>query len=125
MLGWLKPPRRSSDTPEQRRARRHAGFYSTQDPYGSALDAFDEKFEFGDFERGPSPKKSKWRVWQLKEKIETPRFGERWETRWWQPAHWRGRRKRWWAVRIVAGILALFILLVAWLAVTAPLSKSL
>ncbi|QFT77243.1 transglycosylase domain-containing protein [Erythrobacter sp. THAF29] len=44
---------------------------------------------------------------------------------WWRPAHWRGRRKRWWAVRIVAAILLLFFALVAWLAVTAPLSKSL
>lgn len=43
----------------------------------------------------------------------------------WRPAHWRGRRKRWWAVRIVAAMIGLFILLVAWLAVTAPLSKSL
>lgn len=43
----------------------------------------------------------------------------------WQPAYWRGRRKRWWAARIVAGLVALFILLVAWLAITAPLSKSL
>ena len=43
----------------------------------------------------------------------------------WRPAYWRGRRKRWWAVRIIAGLFALFILIVAWLAVTAPLSKSL
>lgn len=41
-----------------------------------------------------------------------------------RPAQSR-RGKRWWAIRIVAGLLALFMLLVAWLAVTAPLSKSL
>ncbi|KWV90556.1 transglycosylase domain-containing protein [Erythrobacter sp. YT30] len=44
---------------------------------------------------------------------------------WWKPASYRGRKKRWWAVRIVALGLFLFILLVGWLAVTAPLSKSL
>lgn len=44
---------------------------------------------------------------------------------WWRPAHWRGRRKRWWAVRVIALALLLFIALVGWLAVTAPLSKSL
>ena len=44
---------------------------------------------------------------------------------WWRPAHYRGRRKRWWAVRIFAAAILLFIALVAWLAVTAPLSKSL
>jgi len=38
---------------------------------------------------------------------------------------WLGRRKRWWIVRGIAGIIGLFILIVAWLAVTAPLSKSL
>ena len=50
---------------------------------------------------------------------------ERRRTRWFQPSHWRGRRKRWWAVRIFAALLALFIALVAWLAITAPLNKSL
>lgn len=44
---------------------------------------------------------------------------------WWTREYWRGRRKRWWAVRIVAGVMGLFILLFAWLAITAPLSKSL
>ncbi|MGX7925375.1 transglycosylase domain-containing protein [Tsuneonella sp. HG094] len=38
---------------------------------------------------------------------------------------WFGRRKRWWIGRGIAALAALFILIVAWLAVTAPLSKSL
>ena len=37
----------------------------------------------------------------------------------------RTGRKRWWLGRILAAIIALFIVLVAWLAITAPLSKSL
>ena len=37
-----------------------------------------------------------------------------------QPRGWR-----WWTPRVLAGLLALFLLLVAWLALTAPLSKSL
>ncbi|WP_417318673.1 transglycosylase domain-containing protein [Erythrobacter aureus] len=45
--------------------------------------------------------------------------------RFWQRDYWRGRRKRWWAGRILAGLIGLFIALVAWLAITAPLSKSL
>lgn len=40
--------------------------------------------------------------------------------KWWD---WRGRSRWWWAGRIVAAILWVFILLVAWLAITAPLSK--
>ncbi len=50
---------------------------------------------------------------------------ERKRLRFWQRDYWRGRRKRWWAARILAGAIGLFILLVAWLAITAPLSKSL
>lgn len=44
---------------------------------------------------------------------------------WWMPAFWRGRRKRWWAIRMVAAMLLAFTLMVGWLAYTAPLSKSL
>ncbi len=50
---------------------------------------------------------------------------ERPATRWYQPDHWRGRRKRWWAGRIFLSLLTLFLAMVAWLAVTAPLGKSL
>ena len=45
--------------------------------------------------------------------------------KWWQRAYWRERGKLWWVVRGFAGALALFILLVGYLAITAPLSKSL
>ncbi|MCT2560120.1 transglycosylase domain-containing protein [Tsuneonella sp. YG55] len=38
---------------------------------------------------------------------------------------WLGRRKRWWIIRGVAALVGVFFLIVAWLAVTAPLSKSL
>lgn len=47
------------------------------------------------------------------------------EGRWWQRRFWFGRRKRWWAVRIVVAALLTFMLLAAYLAITAPLSKSL
>ena len=48
----------------------------------------------------------------------------RWHS-WWRKEYWQGRRKRWWAIRIIAALMALFMLIVAWLAITAPLSKSL
>lgn len=44
---------------------------------------------------------------------------------WWKPAFWRGRRKRWWALRIVLAMALGFTAIVGWLAYTAPLSKSL
>ncbi|WP_375289726.1 transglycosylase domain-containing protein [Qipengyuania sp.] len=50
---------------------------------------------------------------------------ERGRQRWWHRAYWRDRRWHWWLVRAVAAFLGLLILLVAWLALTAPLSKSL
>lgn len=128
MFQWLRSPRRRKQTRVRfEDGRPEAGFYATEDPYGSALDDFDERFDW-------EPKRAgkKRRFWQRKpkrsEEYETPRFGERWlepETRWWQPAHYRGRRKRWWLVRIVAAMLALFIAIIAWLAITAPLGKSL
>lgn len=46
-------------------------------------------------------------------------------SRWWQRDYWRGRPKSWWAGRSVAAALALFALLIGWLLITAPLSKSL
>jgi penicillin-binding protein 1A len=45
--------------------------------------------------------------------------------RWWKAAYWRARRKRWWALRIVAAFGLVATLTIAWLAYTAPLSKSL
>ena len=76
------------------------------------------------FRPAGGPDYASWddRLAQLDGEIERE---QRRATRWWMPSHWRGRRKRWWAVRIVAAMFAAFVLLVAWLAVTAPLSKSL
>ena len=45
--------------------------------------------------------------------------------KWWQREHWIDRRKRWWIVRAIAAMLLLFMALVAYLAITAPLNKSL
>ncbi|WP_435418150.1 transglycosylase domain-containing protein [Parerythrobacter aurantius] len=50
---------------------------------------------------------------------------ERKRQRWWQPAYWRDRRKRWWIGRGVLAFLLAFVLVVGFLAVTTPLSKSL
>ncbi|MDJ0977043.1 MAG: transglycosylase domain-containing protein [Erythrobacter sp.] len=44
---------------------------------------------------------------------------------WWHKSHWTYRKKRWWAVRILAAMALGFFAIVAWLAITAPLSKSL
>ncbi|PKP95205.1 MAG: penicillin-binding protein [Alphaproteobacteria bacterium HGW-Alphaproteobacteria-14] len=50
---------------------------------------------------------------------------ERRRRRWWQRDYWRNRSKLWWAGRGIMAGLALFAVLVGWLLITAPLSKSL
>jgi len=45
--------------------------------------------------------------------------------RWWQRDYWRGRSKWWWTGRGGLAFFATFALLIGWLTVTAPLSKSL
>ena len=50
---------------------------------------------------------------------------ERRRLRWWQRDYWQGRSRWWWAGRSIIAGAALFALIVAWLLVTAPLSKSL
>jgi len=80
----------------------HSGYYATHDAldyddWDSRLDRLDSALEAEEKKR----------------------------LRWWSRDYWRDRRKRWWLGRILAAITALFIVLVAWLAITAPLSKSL
>jgi len=45
--------------------------------------------------------------------------------RWWQRDYWRQRSKLWWTGRGVLATFAALVLLIGWLTVTAPLSKSL
>lgn len=45
--------------------------------------------------------------------------------RWWQRDYWRARSKLWWTGRGIMASLALFVTLIGWLTITAPLSKSL
>ncbi len=102
-------------------SRGDAGYYAlyeSQRPFDSDEDLGGRRF------RRTRSKFDKWdaKLSSLDTHIERE---ERRRMPWWRPAHWRGRRKRWWAVRGIALALLLFIALVGWLAVTAPLSKSL
>ncbi|WP_133365077.1 transglycosylase domain-containing protein [Qipengyuania sediminis] len=83
----------------------HRGYYSLDDRFDApAWDEWDAKLER--VERGVAA---------------TERRREPWFTR----AFWRGRGWGWWVVRGIAAALMLFFVLLAWLALTAPLSKSL
>ncbi|WP_235901032.1 transglycosylase domain-containing protein [Pontixanthobacter aquaemixtae] len=127
MLRFWRPAEPRSEEPAGRDHR----YYSLQEPYGSAFDDeddYDDDFDDHDevvYRSGtPSPDHEAWdsRLDQIDHQAATE---DRQRQRWWQPRYWKQRRKRWWAVRILAAIIALLILMVAWLAVTAPLSKSL
>lgn len=76
------------------------------------------------FDRGESPSFSSWdeRLAKLDGTLDQR---ERHRRPVWTKDFWRGRRKRWWASRIIAAAFLAFLILFAWLAYTAPLSKSL
>lgn len=117
MFSWLRSKSNSSRPTWNGRRRKSAGFYSVQDPYGSALDAFDRRFDMDD--KSPTSRRS-WRFWQRKPDewaASNPIEGEK-------PSWWQASKRRWFA-RGLGALLLIFILLVAWLAITAPLSKSL
>ncbi|MHA7818974.1 MAG: transglycosylase domain-containing protein [Erythrobacter sp.] len=104
-------------------ARPHGGeegyyaLYESQRP----LDAGDDAPRY---RPAGSPDYSSWdaRLADLDNEMERE---ERRRLPFWRKSYWLGRRKRWWAARLVAAFFLLFFLLFAWLAITAPLSKSL
>jgi len=95
-------------------------YFSLEEPYGSAWEDDDDE---GDGYRSGthSPDFDRWD----RQLGTATKMHERSKLRWWQREFWRGRRKRWWAARIVAAILMMFILIIGWLAWSAPLNKSL
>jgi len=123
---WQRPPRSEQSARSSYEEKPRAGFYSSSDPYGDRLAAFDEKFDFGP-NTGGKPKRRwfKWPSWNLRRKsststeIEQPRFNVPAIP----PTKWQVRRK--WAARALAAMLFVFILIIGWLVITAPLSKSL
>ncbi|WP_209347219.1 transglycosylase domain-containing protein [Pontixanthobacter sp. CEM42] len=99
-------------------------YFALEEPYGSSWDDEDDDDDLVYRSGTPTPDYDAWDS-QLDRVDRKVANAERRKQRWWQPRYWKQRRKRWWAVRIVAAIFALFIAIVAWLAITAPLSKSL
>ena len=98
-------------------------YFALQEPYGAAWDEDeDDDVVYRSGSRNPDYRGWDERMDRVDRKVAD---SMRRSQRWWQPRYWKQRRKRWWAVRMFAAILGLFILIVAWLVVTAPLSKSL
>ena len=107
---------------DERSGNDYYALYESQRPLGLDDDLTPDRS--ASRQAGAAPDFASWdqRLSQLDGAVKTE---ERRRTPWWKPSHWRGRRKRWWAVRMIAAMLLAFTLLVGWLAYTAPLSKSL
>lgn len=84
----------------------HRGYYSLDDRGDDGPDWDDWDARLGQVERGVAAE-------------------ERRRARWFQRTYWQERVWAWWIVRAIAAMLAIFFVLLAWLAFTAPLSKSL
>ncbi len=100
MFNWLRKSRQQAE-PESW-ARRDMALENA--PWSPLADDDDDDFDQGPYSGTPQVEAG-WRRYV--------------------PAFARGRSRWWWAGRIVAAILFVFLLLVAYLALTAPLSKSL
>jgi penicillin-binding protein 1A len=115
---------RGSRSRANKQARVPAGFYPLYESMQPAdFDEDDEDFA----PRRRASGKPDFDAWDAKlAGIDDAIEGEKKRRlRWWQRDYWRVRSKWWWTGRgILAGI-ALFVALVGWLTVTAPLSKSL
>jgi len=85
--------------------RAHEGFFALHDAFGDGrAEDWDERLDRIDRSLAREERKRQ-RFWQLR--------------------YWRGRSRLWWLWKSLLGTLLLFVAIVAWLAVTAPLSKSL
>ncbi len=108
-MGWLR------DRPGK------AGDYWAPGEASAALESAPWTPFFGDDDQdaGQSAPPRREQPW---EQPDAPPLPSERPRRWWD---WRGRSKWWWASHITASALMVLILLVFYLAITAPLSKSL
>ncbi|WP_086619462.1 transglycosylase domain-containing protein [Erythrobacter tepidarius] len=105
-------------------AGRSAGFY----PLYESMRSADLDEEEDDLPPRPHPSaKPDFAAWDAKlAGIDKALEGEeRRRLGWWQRDYWRARSKLWWTGRAIIAGLALFVALIGWLTITAPLSKSL
>ncbi len=118
---------RRTPPPDDGRGDESGRFYAT---YESARprDPDDEDAWEDDLSPRPRPSvKPDYEAWdeRLSDLDEAVRAEERRRLRWWQQGYWRARSRFWWAGRGAMAGGALLALLVIWLLITAPLSKSL
>jgi len=102
------------------RAGKSGGYWAPGEASAALENAPWSPYFDADDDDGPQPRYSHDRQpWNQPSQPSLPSEPNR---RWWD---WRGRSRWWWASHIVAGALMVLILLVFYLAITAPLSKSL
>ena len=99
MFAWLRKSRRPAGASTSRLERATPGYYATEDPWASQLEQLDRDLDL-------APDEADQRGFDA------------------APTKKKGRKRRWF-VRIIVALLFVLILIVGWLAFTAPLSKSL
>ena len=118
---------RRSPPPDDQGGGRNAEFYALYESR-RPLDPEDEDdlplARHASPHSGATPAYERWDE-QLSEVDEVLEAEERRRLRWWQRDYWRTRSRWWWVGRAAMAGAALFALLIGWLLVTAPLSKSL
>ena len=118
---------RRSPPPDAGRGEEQGRYYATYESQ-RPLDREDED-DFGDDlpPRPRGPADPAYTVWddRLAEVDDALAAAERRRLKWWQRDYWRARSRAWWAGRAAMAGAGLFALIIGWLLVTAPLSKSL
>jgi len=114
---------RRSPPPDKGRDDDSAEFYATYESR-RPLDLDDEADRAGFVPPRGAPDYAAWDA-RLSDVDEALQAEVRRRAKWWQRDYWRKRSRIWWAGRGAMAGGAVFALLVAWLLVTAPLSKSL
>lgn len=108
----------------------HSGYFALHDAYGDNPEQGQNDHDDLHYRSGtPNPNTTEpdYAGWgQRLGEAERQYDDEHRKRHWWQPRRFlSGRKKWWWAKRTLQAILVIFVVLVAWLAITAPLGKSL
>jgi penicillin-binding protein 1A len=119
-MGLLDRFRRNS--PQDGETRSPAEFYALYESQ-RPLDPDDED----EVAYRPATASPDYQVWDdgLSQIDEALQAEERRRLRWWKRDYWRDRSRLWWTGRAIMAAFALLALLIGWLLITAPLSKSL
>ncbi len=115
---------KGSRAPADERGSASDGYFAT---YESTRPFGDDDFDDDDLPRPRSAGFADFDAWDARlGRVDAALASEeRRRQRWWHRAYWRERSKLWWTGRAALAFIAALTLVIGWLLITAPLSKSL